>query len=155
MVIAPIGAASVAAPPRAASAVAPARSDFAQALRAARSGAEAPPGAPIAAASPATSGSAAASARAGLERSSSPGAGPTTASGAPRSPFLSAATGLERAQRQLDGMLAAARRGQTFTAQELIALQAQAYRVSQSVELAGRLVEQGAQSVKHAVNTQV
>jgi hypothetical protein len=62
---------------------------------------------------------------------------------------------LERARERLDGVLAAARRGRTFSAQELLALQADAYRYSQTVEVASKVVEHGAQAVKQAVNTQV
>ena len=69
-----------------------------------------------------------------------------------------AARGLEwiaEAQARLDGVLAAARSGRTFTAQELIGLQASAYRFSQAVELSAKLVEQGAQAVKQALHAQV
>lgn len=62
---------------------------------------------------------------------------------------------VERARRRLDAALAAARQGHTFTAQELLSLQADAYRYSQLVDVASRVVEQGAQTVKQAVNTQV
>jgi len=62
---------------------------------------------------------------------------------------------IERAQERLDALLAAAQRGQTFTPQQLLALQSEAYRYGQTVELAAKVVEQGAQSVKQAVNTQV
>lgn len=62
---------------------------------------------------------------------------------------------IERAQRRLDGLLAAARSGRTFTAQELMALQGEAYRYSQTVDLAAKLVEQGAQAVKQALHSQV
>ena len=62
---------------------------------------------------------------------------------------------VERAQARLDAVLQAARSGRTFTAQELLGLQAEAYRTVQTVDLAAKLVEQGAQSVKHALNTQV
>jgi hypothetical protein len=62
---------------------------------------------------------------------------------------------VERARLRLDSVLAAARRGQTFTAQELLALQADAYRYSQTLDVASRVVEQGVQSEKQAVNTQV
>ncbi|WP_242340349.1 MULTISPECIES: hypothetical protein [Anaeromyxobacter] len=71
------------------------------------------------------------------------------------SPALAALEGVERAQRRLEGVLAAARQGRTFSAQELLGLQAEAYRVVQTVDLASKLVEQGAQSVKQALNTQV
>jgi hypothetical protein len=51
--------------------------------------------------------------------------------------------------------VAAARSGRTFTAQELLGLQAEAYRTVQTVDLATKLVEQGAQTVKQALNTQL
>ena len=62
---------------------------------------------------------------------------------------------IERAQARLDGLLAAARSGRTFTPQELLALQGDAYRYAQTVELAAKLVEQGAQAVKQALHAQV
>jgi hypothetical protein len=62
---------------------------------------------------------------------------------------------IERAQARLDHVLAAARAGRTFSAAELLGLQAEAYRFGQTVDLGARLVEQGAQSVKQALNTQV
>jgi hypothetical protein len=62
---------------------------------------------------------------------------------------------VDRARERLDAVLAAARRGRTFTAQELLALQADAYRYTQTFEVASKVVEQGAQTVKQAVNTQV
>ena len=62
---------------------------------------------------------------------------------------------VERAQTRIDGLLAAARSGQTFTPQELLGLQAAAYRYSQAVELGAKLVEQGAQAVRQALNAQV
>lgn len=65
------------------------------------------------------------------------------------------ARGIEQAQRQLDSALAVARHGRTFTARELISLQAQAYRYSQTLEIASKVVEHGAQTVKQTMNTQV
>jgi hypothetical protein len=62
---------------------------------------------------------------------------------------------VERAQARLDALLEAARSGRTFTPQELIALQSEAYRFSQTVELSAKLVEQGAQAVKQALHAQV
>lgn len=62
---------------------------------------------------------------------------------------------VERAQRRLDAVLEAARRGRTFTAQELLSLQAEAYRCAQTLDVAARAVEHGAQGVKQAVNAQV
>ena len=77
-----------------------------------------------------------------------------TAGGTPH-PALSALARVERAQARLDAVLAAARTGKTFTAAELIGLQTEAYRCAQTVDLASKLVEQGAQSVKQALNTQL
>ena len=71
------------------------------------------------------------------------------------SPAREALVSIERAQRRLDSVLEAARRGRTFTAQELLVLQAEAYRCTQVLDVASRAVEHAAQSVKQAVNTQV
>jgi hypothetical protein len=68
---------------------------------------------------------------------------------------LSSLAAIDRAQARLDAVLAAARSGRTFTAAELVGLQAQAYRCAQAVDLASKLAEQGAQSVKQALNTQL
>ncbi len=73
----------------------------------------------------------------------------------PPAPAHATLEALEHARLRLDTVLAAARRGRTFTASELLALQADAYRYSQTLEVASKVVEQGAQSVKQAVNTQV
>jgi hypothetical protein len=70
-------------------------------------------------------------------------------------PAISALASVERAQARLDAVLAAARAGRTFTAAELIGLQAEAYRCAQTVDLASKLAEQGAQSVKQALNSQL
>ncbi len=70
-------------------------------------------------------------------------------------PAAAALAHVERAQARLDAVLAAARAGRTFTAGELIALQGEAYRCAQTVDLASKLVEQGAQAVKQALNTQL
>src|SRR5512138_2111916 len=80
---------------------------------------------------------------------------PPPAPAAAPSPALAALDRIERAQRRLDAVLAEARAGRTFTAAELIGLQAQAYAYAQTVDLASKLVEQGAQSVRQAVNTQL
>jgi hypothetical protein len=84
---------------------------------------------------------------------------PVQAAGPARAPTpnraLATLEGIERAQRRLDAVLAAARAGRTFTAQELLGLQAEAYRAVQTVDLAAKVVEQGAQSVKQALNAQV
>jgi len=80
---------------------------------------------------------------------------------APAPPHAQASPGLrllqavEGARARLDGALSEARRGRVFTAGELLALQADAYRAGQTLELASKVVEQGAQSVRQAVGAQV
>jgi hypothetical protein len=81
--------------------------------------------------------------------------GPQRLAGAAPARTPPALLAVERAQARLDAVLAAARSGKTFTAQELLGLQAEAYRTAQTVDLASKLVEQGAQSVKQALNTQL
>jgi hypothetical protein len=68
---------------------------------------------------------------------------------------LGALRGIEAAQARLDGLLASARSGRTFTAQELLALQGEAHAYSRTVELSAKLAELGAQSVKQALQAQV
>lgn len=68
---------------------------------------------------------------------------------------VAALASIERAQARLDHVLAEARAGRTFTAGELLALQAEAYRCAQLVDLGAKLAEQGAQAVKQALATQV
>lgn len=72
-----------------------------------------------------------------------------------RSPARLALEALDRARADLDAAVAAARTGRTFSPAELLALQSQAYRFGQSVEVASKVVEQAAQAVKQAVNAQV
>jgi hypothetical protein len=62
---------------------------------------------------------------------------------------------VDRAREQLDRALAQARAGRTFSAQELLALQVDAYRFNQLVEVASKVAEAGAQVVRQSVNTQV
>ncbi len=62
---------------------------------------------------------------------------------------------VEHARQRLDALLVAAQRGQTFTPQELLAVQGQADRYSQAVDVVSKVVEQGVQSVKQAIQTQV
>jgi hypothetical protein len=86
------------------------------------------------------------------------GPGSTAAASSPgqgASAARQALASIERAQRRLDSVLDAARRGRTFTAQELLVLQAETYRCTQMLDVASRAVEHAAQSVKQAVNTQV
>jgi hypothetical protein len=62
---------------------------------------------------------------------------------------------VDRARERLDAVLAAARSGRVFTAQELLGLQAEAYRTVQTVDLAVKVAEQGAQSIRQALSAQV
>jgi hypothetical protein len=62
---------------------------------------------------------------------------------------------IERARSRIDGLLAEARHGRTFSAQELLCLQADAHRFSQSVEFAARAVEHGVQGLRQALQAQV
>lgn len=84
-----------------------------------------------------------------------PAAPPAPPPGPPPPPLAAALRGVEAAQASLDAVLAAARRGQTFSAGQLLALQADAHRLAQTLDVAGKLVEQGVQSVKQAVQTPV
>jgi hypothetical protein len=70
----------------------------------------------------------------------------------PAARLTEALRSLEGAQVRLDRVLEAARTGRTFTASELLALQADAYRFTQTLDVAGKLVEHGVQSVKQAIN---
>lgn len=81
--------------------------------------------------------------------------GPTPAAPALGELASGALEGIESARARLDGLLSAARSGRTFTAQELLALQGEAYRYAQTVELSAKLVEQGSQAVSRALNAQV
>jgi hypothetical protein len=74
----------------------------------------------------------------------------------PATPPSAAATvvrAVEAAQARLDAVLTAARSGRTFTAGELLALQAESYRFTQTLDVAAKLVEQGVQGVKQAIQT--
>jgi hypothetical protein len=59
------------------------------------------------------------------------------------------------AQARLEKVLDAARSGKTFSAAQLLALQADAYRATQELDLAGKVVEKGAGGVKQILQTQV
>jgi hypothetical protein len=79
----------------------------------------------------------------------------TPSPGGPRAAAREALQSLERAQERLDRLLAGGRAGRSCTARELLAIQREACGYAQRVELAAKVVEQGAQTVKQAVNTQV
>lgn len=88
----------------------------------------------------------------------SPGPAPGGAAPAagPASPSLPPALrDVEAARARLDGMLDQARRGRTFSPQELLCLQADAHRFAQAVEFTSRAVEHGVQGLRQALNAQV
>lgn len=130
-----IPAAVVSIPSGGPSPAAPAGAGFGAALRAA--GAPAAPAPPLPAAPPV------------------PGRPAPSQPGSAASAVREALHAIERAQRRLDAVLEAGRRGRTFTAQELLVLQAQAYRCAQTLDVASKAVEHAAQSVKQAANTQM
>jgi hypothetical protein len=65
------------------------------------------------------------------------------------------ATAIEQAQRRLDALVASARQGRSFTAAQLLAIQADTYRFSQTIDIAARVVEHGVQSIKQTLQTPV
>ena len=74
----------------------------------------------------------------------------------PSSPGLPAALrDIEGVRTRIDGMLAQARRGRTFSPQELLCLQADSHRFAQTVEFTARAVEHGVQGLRQALNAQV
>ncbi len=75
--------------------------------------------------------------------------------GGPRAAARDALLSLERARERLDRLLDGGRAGRSCTARELLAIQREACGYAQRVELAAKVVEQGAQTVKQAVNTPV
>ena len=62
---------------------------------------------------------------------------------------------LSAAQSRMDKVLELAQSGKTFTPAELLALQAQVYRASQELDLAGKVVEKATGGVKQVLQTQV
>lgn len=62
---------------------------------------------------------------------------------------------VQAAQQRLDHVLKLAESGKTFTPAELLALQAQVYRASQVLDLAGKVVEKATSGVKQVLQTQV
>jgi hypothetical protein len=58
-------------------------------------------------------------------------------------------------EREIDAVLAVAGRGGTFTAQELLALQAQAFRYSQTVEILSRATDRLLGALRQTLGTQL
>ena len=105
------------------------------------------PPSPGAAATPSLAGGFASALQARSATSAAPG--PRAVAAPHRA--LAALETLARAQARLEQVLESARAGRTFTAAELIGLQAEAYRWAQTVDLGAK----GAQAVKQALNTQL
>ncbi|RJS25753.1 ATP-dependent helicase HrpB [Corallococcus sp. H22C18031201] len=63
--------------------------------------------------------------------------------------------GVDQARKQLDHVLRLAESGRTFTATELLGLQARVYRASQELDLAGKVVEKATSGVKQVLQTQI
>ena len=59
------------------------------------------------------------------------------------------------AEKKIDAVLAAASRGKTFSASELLAMQATVFRYSQTVEVVSRLADRLVGAVKQTLGTQV
>ncbi len=59
------------------------------------------------------------------------------------------------AQRRMEEVLDLARSGKSFSPAELLALQADVYRASQQLDLAGKVVEKATSGVKQVLQTQV
>ncbi len=65
------------------------------------------------------------------------------------------ATQALQAEKRLDALIDAAQKGKTFTAAELIALQAQVFRYSQTVEVISRTTDKVVGGIKQILGTQV
>lgn len=62
---------------------------------------------------------------------------------------------VQRAQARLDSLLKMAESGRTFSPAELLAFQTHAYRASQELDLASKVVEKGTSAVKQTLQTQL
>lgn len=109
----------------------------------------------------------AAPAATGQVLATTPGLGPSTAGALPaplRAPAVDAAKSrqvvraleqINAAQHQMDQVMHLAQTGKTFSPAELLSLQAQVFRASQSIDLAGKVVEKATSGVKQVLQTQV
>ena len=79
--------------------------------------------------------------------------------GEPAQPQSSLAQGaitrIEEGRRRLDEIIAQAHSGKTFKPHELLALQAEVYRISEELALVNKVVEEGVAGVKRLWNIQV
>ncbi|MGC4116477.1 MAG: ATP-dependent helicase HrpB [Myxococcales bacterium] len=62
---------------------------------------------------------------------------------------------VQQAQKRLDTLLKMAESGRTFSPAELLAFQAHAYRATQELDLASKVVEKGTSAVKTTLQTQL
>jgi hypothetical protein len=62
---------------------------------------------------------------------------------------------LLQAQRRLDHVLELAQQGKSFTPAELLSLQAQVYRSSQELDLAGKVLDKASGGLKQVLQTQL
>jgi hypothetical protein len=60
-----------------------------------------------------------------------------------------------QAENRIDALIAAARRGKTFSAPELLAIQAEVFRYSQTVEVISRATDKLVGAIKQTLSTQV
>jgi len=79
--------------------------------------------------------------------------------GKPPQPQASLAQGavarIDESRRRLDEIITQARSGKTFKPHELLALQAEVYRISEELSLVNKVVEEGVAGVKRLWNMQI
>jgi hypothetical protein len=75
--------------------------------------------------------------------------------GEPGALLRAVARGALDVERELDAALAAAARGATFSARELLGLQARVFRYSQTVEILSRGADRVVSAIRQALSTQV
>ena len=79
--------------------------------------------------------------------------------GKPAQPEASLAGGaiarVEQGRKRLDEIIAQARAGKTFKPHELLALQAEVYRISEELSLVNKVVEEGVAGIKRLWNMQI
>jgi hypothetical protein len=90
----------------------------------------------------------------GVERADS-GVSVARTDAAPPSQVVRALDQVGEAQKRLDHILELAESGRSFSPTELLALQAQVYRASQELDLAGKVLEKATGGVKQVLQTQV
>lgn len=74
---------------------------------------------------------------------------------APSSPWEKTVAGAFSAEKRVDRLIAAAQNGKTFSASELIGLQMEVFRYSQTVEVVSRTTDKVVGAIKQILGTQV